>query len=64
MILGHSERRTYFNETDYALAEKVSTALENKMDVIFCFGESLKERQKKLHFVTIDRQIRDGLLLP
>ncbi len=61
VILGHSERRTYFNETNFALAEKVSTALENKMDVIFCFGESLIERQKKLHFVTVDKQIREGL---
>ncbi len=61
VILGHSERRTYFNETNYALSEKVTTALENKMDVIFCFGESLKERQKKFHFVTVDKQIREGL---
>lgn len=61
VILGHSERRTYFNETNYALSEKVSTALDNKMDVIFCFGESLKERQKKFHFVTVEKQIREGL---
>ncbi|WP_372802357.1 triose-phosphate isomerase, partial [Lutibacter sp.] len=39
VILGHSERREYFGETDAILAEKVNAALENKMEVIFCFGE-------------------------
>ena len=38
VILGHSERRAYFNETDDILAKKVNTALAHKMKVIFCFG--------------------------
>ncbi|MEY8848272.1 triose-phosphate isomerase [Psychroserpens sp. XS_ASV72] len=45
VILGHSERRAYYNETDEALAKKVSTALENEMRVIFCFGEELSDRK-------------------
>ena len=41
VILGHSERRAYFHETDSLLAYKVDTALKNYMKVIFCFGEEL-----------------------
>ena len=44
VILGHSERRAYFNETDEALAEKVNTAVAHDMEVIFCFGEELEDR--------------------
>src|SRR5690606_22226755 len=39
VILGHSERRAYFNETDELLAKKVDAALKNDFRVIFCFGE-------------------------
>ena len=45
VILGHSERRAYFHETDTILAQKVTTALKHDMTVIFCFGEELKDRQ-------------------
>lgn len=61
VILGHSERRAYFCESNDALAEKVTTALQNKMEVIFCFGEHLKQRQKKQHFSTVLSQINEGL---
>ncbi len=61
VILGHSERRAYFGEHNDTLAEKVTTALQNKMEVIFCFGEHLKQRQKKLHFSTVLSQINEGL---
>lgn len=61
VIIGHSERRAYFNETDFVLAEKVTTALKHNMTVIFCFGEELKDRQDKQHFNVVENQLRDGL---
>lgn len=61
VILGHSERRAYFNETDFILAEKVTTALKNNLTVIFCFGEELKDRQSNQHFNLVENQLRDGL---
>lgn len=61
VILGHSERRAYFNEDSAILAEKVNTALENEMTVIFCIGEELKDRKKGNHFDVIKAQLSEGL---
>jgi triosephosphate isomerase len=61
IILGHSERRTYFNETDAALAEKVNTVLEKGMEAIFCFGELLEDRKTDNHFAVVERQLKNGL---
>lgn len=45
VILGHSERRTYFGETVEILKQKVDQALNNNLEVIFCIGESLEQRE-------------------
>lgn len=60
-LIGHSERRQYFKESDALLANKVDTALKHEMEVIFCFGEELEDRQKKNHFNLVHNQLTDGL---
>jgi len=61
VILGHSERREYFGETNTSLAEKINTALKNEMKVIFCIGEKLEERKEENHFNIIETQLKEGL---
>ena len=61
-IIGHSERRKYFNETDLVLSKKVKASIENSLNVIFCVGEELSEREKDNHFELIRTQITNGLL--
>ena len=61
VILGHSERRAYFNETDDMLAKKVDAALKNEMRVIFCFGEELSDRKANNHEQVVESQIKNAL---
>lgn len=61
VILGHSERRAYFGETNSLLAQKVNTALKHDVTVIFCFGEELADRQSGNHFNVVETQLREGL---
>ena len=61
VILGHSERRAYFNETSDILAKKVQTAIDNEMTVIFCFGEELEDRKSDKHFDLVEKQLKESL---
>ena len=61
VILGHSERRAIFQETDAIISFKVDAALKHDLRVIFCFGEELKDRQNKQHFNVVENQLKDGL---
>ena len=61
VILGHSERRAYYNETAEILKEKVLLALANGLTPIFCIGEVLEEREAGKHFEVVDAQIAGSL---
>ena len=60
-ILGHSERRQYYGETDEKLVEKTRLALANGLDVILCVGENLEDREAGRHFDVCEAQIKNVL---
>jgi triosephosphate isomerase len=61
VILGHSERRAYFGETDELLAEKVDAALKHGLKPIFCIGETQSEREAGSYFEVIKNQLSKAL---
>lgn len=61
VIIGHSERRQYFNEHNAWLAQKVDAVLANDLLPIYCCGETLEEREANKHFEVLKLQIREGL---
>lgn len=63
VIIGHSERRTYYGEDDLLLAVKTAEALRNGLRVIFCCGEVLAEREGNVHFDVVERQLDKGLFI-
>jgi triosephosphate isomerase len=61
VIIGHSERRQYFNENSEILLKKIKLALKYDLEIIFCVGESLKDRENKTYFDVIETQIKETL---
>lgn len=61
VIIGHSERRQYFGETDETVNKKVKAALKAGLIPIICVGETLQERETDVTFKVIERQVRDGI---
>lgn len=60
-LIGHSERRQYHGETNTLLNQKIHKALDHKIQVIYCIGETLEEREQNQHWDVIKAQIADGL---
>ncbi|MCD6085636.1 triose-phosphate isomerase [bacterium] len=61
VILGHSERRRYFKETNEEIAKKTMSVIENKLIPIFCIGETLEERKKNLTKKVLKNQLLSSL---
>ena len=61
VILGHSERRAYYGETNATLKEKVLLALKHKLTPIFCIGEVLEEREAGKQNEVVETQIKESL---
>jgi triosephosphate isomerase (TIM) len=61
VILGHSERRAIYGETDNIINTKIHLALKHKLDVIFCIGETLTEREEGLAEKIVESQLVGGL---
>ncbi|MBI5193465.1 MAG: triose-phosphate isomerase [Nitrospirae bacterium] len=61
VIIGHSERRQYFGETDETVNKKINAALYYNLTPVFCIGESLQQREQEATFKVIRSQIEGGL---
>lgn len=61
IIIGHSERRQYFGETNDWLAKKIDAVLAENLNPIYCVGETLEERESNVHFDVLTKQVSEVL---
>jgi triosephosphate isomerase len=61
VLIGHSERRTYFGEKDSTVLRKIKSALEAGLEPIVCIGETLEQRESGITESVVEKQITDGL---
>lgn len=61
VIIGHSERRQYFGETEESVNKRIIKALEHKLAPIICVGESLDQRKADEHFSVVENQVKRAL---
>ena len=61
VIIGHSERRHIFGESDELIARKIKACMDEDMTPILCYGETLEERERDRTFPVMERQIRSAL---
>ncbi|MBP5459256.1 MAG: triose-phosphate isomerase, partial [Clostridia bacterium] len=61
VVIGHSERRQYFGETDETVRDRTRAALDNGLKVILCVGETLEQREKNITFETVAIQTKVAL---
>ena len=61
VILGHSERRQYFQETDETVNKRIVTAIKEGLVPVFCVGETETERETNITFSVLDKQVTTGL---
>jgi triosephosphate isomerase len=61
-LIGHSERRAYYHENDELLLKKINLALKSSLNIIFCFGEELKDRKSNSHFDVVKSQLDNTVM--
>ena len=61
VLIGHSERRVYYQETNYTCAEKINLAIQQNITPFYCIGETLNERKANQQFEIIEKQLIEGI---